>query len=396
MNKSTRIALINPESQFLIDQGVMPPLGLWYIMSSLKKNGYKNVEFFDLGLGDIIPDGFDLYAVSATTPQWKVALELLPEISKKGITIIGGSHVTLKRQDGIDSGYDFIFIGEGEHLNTYLSLKSKERVIVADKIKDLNNIPFPDRTNIARYSYLINGIEATTMMTSRGCPFNCAFCCKGVWGRTYRERSPDNVIEEVNILMDQYGYNAIMFFDDTFMVNIKRLEKLCKHFKKRNLTWRAFGRSDQLSLEIATMMKDSGCVEVGIGIETGSQRIANGINKNESVDVQKKAIANCKSVGLKVKAFMIIGLPGEDEESIKETERFVEETQPDDIDFSILSVLPGSDIYNHPEKYDIEFGEPTFYKGKPGEYNCQVRTSALSSEMIVEARERLFTKFKKQ
>jgi radical SAM superfamily enzyme YgiQ (UPF0313 family) len=180
-----------------------------------------------------------------------------------------------------------------------------------------------------------------------------------------------------------------MFYDETFMADKERLIRLCEEFKNRQLVWRALGRSDNADLDIYKLMKDSGCREIAIGIESGSQTILDNIHKHTTVEQNRHCIQLIHQAGLRVKAFMIVGLPGESWETISKTDKFLAETKPDALDISILSVYPGSAIYKHPQNYDVKFGKPTQYKGRQNAYLCNISTSFMTSEEILRAQEML-------
>jgi radical SAM superfamily enzyme YgiQ (UPF0313 family) len=397
MDINTKIALINPPSPFLIEQNVMPPLGLWYIKSSLEADGFKNVDIYDLGIEDQkIPDEYDVYGITATSPQWSEAVALAQEFrSRQAVLMVGGAHVGNVPEDGVVAGFDYVIVGEGEKAIQNIETGKSLQIIRMPRHHHLDDLPFPDRSQTWLYSYYIGAYPATTMMTSRGCPFSCSFCCKGIWGKKYTERSAENVLLEVDYLMQGYSYEAIMFFDDTFTINKNRLKELCQGFDLRGLIWRSFTRANQLDYDTAKRMADSGCYEIGVGVETGSEAIALSIQKGETIKEQRRGLLEAKRAGLRVKVFIIVGLPGESWETIQETEKFLNEIQPDDLDISILSVYAGSDIFKNPTKYDITFGEPTFYKGKPHDYECNVSTSLMTGREIIQARENLYDKFKK-
>jgi radical SAM superfamily enzyme YgiQ (UPF0313 family) len=137
-------------------------------------------------------------------------------------------------------------------------------------------------------------------------------------------------------------------------------------------------------------MHDSGCFEAAIGIESGSQKILDIVNKGEKVELHMEAVKNCHKAGIRIKGFFIIGLPGENEESISKTAAFLEEAELDDVDFSVYSPFPGSYIYNNREKFDISFQddyEASWYKGKPGSYKSLVSTSGFLADDIVKIRD---------
>jgi len=406
-----QVLLVNPPSEFLIDENVFPTLGLLYLSSYIKNAGYKDVSLLDLNGNHYLPDSIDADIVGfySNTPQFPVVLELnkkIKSINKNKLAkyVIGGPHVSGRPQDAIDY-FNYVVVGEGEKafLDIVRSIDSgkpvEEGIKRYEYMKDIDSIPFPDRDliDIHNYKYIINGLNATTVITSRGCPYRCAFCANNAWGKTIRLRSPENVIEEIKILKNKYGYNAFMFFDDTMTVNKKRMMSICNMIKDLNIIYRCFIRSDTVNREVLIKMKESGCVEVGLGIESGSPRILKIVDKGEKVEQHMQAIRLCREVGIRVKGFFILGLPGENEESIKETTDFLEECNVDDFDITIFTPYPGSIIYQNKEKYDIKFDgdyEDYWYKGKPGHYKSVISTSSLSSEDIVSRRDEIEKRFR--
>ena len=386
-----KVALLVPESPFLIRSDVMPPLGIWYLSAILKQAGHK-VDIFDLGLRDPILSGYDVYGVTGTSAQIRQIERIAYWIRNRPFTVIGGPHATLMPEEMLKLGFDSVVCGEGEEVIKEVIETPWTGVIRTKRIEDIDNL-FPDRSQQSRYHYQINGLPATTMMTSRGCPYNCAFCSKDVWGRKYVARSVESVVEELDVIAKDY--RAIMFYDDTFMIGKERLWSICVELAKRGLTWRAFDRSDEATLDTLRMMKECGCAEIGVGIETGSQQILENINKRETLDDHRNCIRWAHEAGLQVKGFVVVGLPGESWQTVRETDKFLDEVGLDDVDISILSVYAGSDIYKNPEKYDLKFGQPVFYKGKPGEYRCEVETSRMTSYEIKAARDYLHRHHKK-
>jgi radical SAM superfamily enzyme YgiQ (UPF0313 family) len=124
-------------------------------------------------------------------------------------------------------------------------------------------------------------------------------------------------------------------------------------------------------------------------VESGSQKILDGIRKQETVDDNRQAVLMMRKAGIRSKVSVIVGLPGESWETVEETRKFIEETQPDELDVGILQVYKGTDIWKNPQNYELTFSEPTFYKGRPGEYQCKVSTPYMTSEELISARELL-------
>jgi len=231
---------------------------------------------------------------------------------------------------------------------------------------------------------------ATTMMTSQGCPFHCAFCAKNY--STVRLRSTEKVIEEIRQIHDDYGYEAIAFPEDVFILDRKRTEEICQELLRLGMIYRCLGRADMIvkyGTDFVDMLADTGCVDLSIGVESGSDTILKNIHKGENISTMKKAIKMIKDAGIRVKGFFIVGLPGESPKTLDETWKFLEEVQLDNADFKVFQPYPGTPIWNHRDKYDIEWDdmeeENMFYKGRLGDYRGSIRTSSLTTEQIVEA-----------
>jgi anaerobic magnesium-protoporphyrin IX monomethyl ester cyclase len=378
------INFVNVRSPFLTDDGIMPPLGLFYLISVLKKAGIDS-QIIDLGLGEMIPDG--PIFITGTTPQHNEMLK-----AKRNYTAIGGPHASINYEK-LSKQFELVVVGEGEEVIEKIVKEMPTGIIHAPRIKNLDNLPFPDRTTAHKYNWKINGKKATTLVTSRGCTGRCSFCCKAVMNKGIYLRSVQNIIDEL-VVIKHFGFEAVMFYDDSIAINKERLINLCKSIKRLGFVWRCFVRSDQMSEELFQRMAEAGCYEVLIGIESGSNRILKNICKNETVEQHKNAVKWAKMAGIKVKALMIAGLPGENWESIEESKNFIKEAKPDSLDVTILSVYPGCDIHTNPQKYDIQFTDPTWYKGRQGEYQSTVKTSFMTEKEIVEARNVLWETFK--
>ncbi len=409
-----KVTLINPPSPFLLDERVFPAIGVLYVGAVLESKGHE-VRMIDLSgmqrekwpsLLKTASEQVDLWGITFTTSQFPYAVSIRDAIKKidgEAKVIAGGAHST-SDPESCTPYFDSVVAGEGEIaiLKIIQNMENMPRIVQTPSIQNLDEIPFPARhlIDMKSYHYTIDGKKATNILTSRGCPYSCAFCCK-TWGKQIRFRGPDNVISEVNMLKEKYGFGGIMMFDDEMLINWERDEKIFDRLGKLDLVWRCFTRANFVDEAKAKKMADCGCKEVLIGVESGSDRILKNVNKGTTKEMNKSAIAIFKKYGIRVKAAIIIGLPGESIETIKETDSFLEETQPDDVDFSILMVYPKSDIYERPEKYDVKFEkidyarDSAFFKTKPGDYKSKISTSRLSAVDILRERDRLEEKFKK-
>lgn len=360
-----RVCLVRCPSPFLIDDKVFPPLGLMAVGTIMKENG--NEVYLHDGSMDNVPMDYECYGFGPTTPEYPYALEMKDRIKKntKAKVIIGGPHATVATKQCISDGFDYVTAGSFE------------------------DYPMIDRTlvNIKDYKYFINGELATTVVTSLGCPYKCAFCCKVYSGFKMRDRK--DVTEEIEYLHHDFGYNGIMFFDDIFIMDKLRTAEICSCLKKLGISWRCFARADLIVKHgeyFTKMMGDSGCWEVGMGIESGSDTVLKNIGKGENIATIKTAVKMLKKEKIRVKGFFILGLPGESRETIQETNDFLEEMQLDDVDIRIYQPYPGTQIWDNRERYDLKWErlplDKSFYKGRPGEYYGNVSTSSMTNQEI--------------
>lgn len=394
------ITLIFPPSPFLIDDMVMPPLGLLYLSSVLKEGGI-HVKIIDLSHNAKLPQiNTKLVGISTTTPQYPYALDILKRLKKDDhIVAIGGPHSSGLPEVCLEDGFDYVIVGEGERAIFELLDLPSQRIIKSEYIEDIDSIPFPDRdaVDIRAYKYTIDGVSASTIITSRGCPYSCAFCGNSVWGRMTRLRSPENIFREVEQLKKKYGFGAVMFFDDIFTLNKDRVLEICDRLRELKINLRAFARADTIDAEIAEALYEAGCREVGIGAESGSRIILDISMKGITVEQNTRAVDICREHGMRVKLFMIIGLPGETKETVEETKRWLEKVRPDDFDLTVFVPLPTSKIYNNPNSYGCHFHldySKAWFKGIDGKYESLVSTNALSSEEIVKYRDMIYRELK--
>lgn len=390
------IVLVNPPSPFLKDHLVMPPLGLMYLSSYLKSKNI-GVTIHDLASSDNKINKIqevDIMAFTATTPQYPYTLKAMKSLNCETIKVIGGPHVSSIGNCNSD-GFDISVIGEGELAlsQIVMSKNISNSILVGSPVINLDNLPFPDRewNGFEKYHYKFKDYNATTAMTSRGCPYNCGFCFN-MFGNNVRFMSPEKVIEEAKII-SKLGFDMIQYYDDTFTIIKHRVKKISNGIKKLNIKYRCFIRANTVNKELLYTLRHTGCIEVGMGVESGSQKIINNINKQITIEQCKNVINYCHKIGLSIKIFLMIGLPYESKETVNQTIDFLKETKPDDFDYSIYTPFPHTDIWNNKDKYDINFNKnrldylKMFYKGVSGNYTSQVSTSNLSSEEIEKLRD---------
>jgi radical SAM superfamily enzyme YgiQ (UPF0313 family) len=305
--------------------------------------------------------------------------EITKSIKPDCITVFGGIHPTIFPEDVLNNKYvDVVCVGEGETtmlellqtmhkgegLNKVAGILYKEKgKIIKNQarplIQDLDDVPFPARDLLPMNDYLFTNVgrvgwelpsPSTSMITSRGCPFQCTFCSSHLtFGRKVRYRSPKNVVDEIEHLVNKYKVKGISFVDDTFTLNSKRTSAICSEIISRgiNVQWMCMGRVDTTSKELLEDMKKAGCISIGYGIESGSQHVLDEyIKKNISLEAAQKAIKITKEVGLTSVAYFMIGTPGETMGDINKTIEFAKKLNPDAVNFSITIPMPGTEMFD--------------------------------------------------
>ena len=340
----------------------VPPLGLAYIAAVLEKEGFGNIRIVDMkaekiGFGELRDIIFNfkpkILGVSLATGQVSSGTKLIKiakEIDKDIICMIGGPHPSALPEKTLEeTDADVCIFGEGElttlefvkavyegkELDGIRGLAFKKNGAIKKNppralISNLDDIPFPARHLIlstAEYSKdsetALTSIHAT-MMTSRGCPFRCAFCDKSVFGRSFRYRSAKNVVDEIETLVKSYNVQSIRFFDDILTAIPKRVKEICDELIKRNLKikWSCEARVNTVNPEMLKMMKNAGCTEMHFGIESGDQKILDLQQKDITLDQAREAVKWTNEAGIESRGYFIIGLPGDTKKTINETIQF--------------------------------------------------------------------------
>ncbi len=395
-----RILLVSPESSLWSSRKHIP-LGLGYLGAVLEHEGHQ-VQLWDGAIEDgplsalLDTERFDLVGVTSTTPLIHEAWEAALEARERGaITILGGPHPTLMPAESLEQPQvDFVARGEAEdtivevaralerdrgHLDPAtgvrqfpaptwsqiagLSLRDGKGAIVHNDPRpprrDLDNLPFPAHHlyKVERYTNLqplTDGLapnaRAYTIITSRGCPYQCIYCSKAVTGNTWRPRSPENVVAEWRKLVVDLGATEIGVTDDVMTLDVERAKAICRLLIAERLNkvpWITIHgiRADNTDLELFQLMKEAGCKRVGFGVESGNQRVLDIMKKNQSIDKVRQAFRNASAAGLETIGFFIFGLPGENEATMDDTIKVALELDPDLANFMIAAPFPGTELY---------------------------------------------------
>ena len=303
----------------------------------------------------------DMVGISATTPSYPSAVSILKEVKKlKNIpVIIGGSHVSFKPDDTLRDGFDIVIRGEGgdtfkeilsssslsdlEKIKGISFLKDKKIIHAPDRemTEDLDSLPLP-----AYKKFPLEKYEILSIITSRGCPYRCAYCCASkFWKNRIRFRSIENVVQELKIIKS-LGVKRIKFHDSTFTFDKKRVIELCKRMKEEGLTfkWSCETRADNLDEELLKIMKDAGCILICIGVDSVCYEVLDAIKRNISLEKIKETFLLAGKIGIRTRAYITFGLPEETEKSVLSTIAFLKETRPNQIMLSLATAYPGTDL----------------------------------------------------
>jgi anaerobic magnesium-protoporphyrin IX monomethyl ester cyclase len=290
-------------------------------------------------------------------------------INKKIFIVLGGPHAHLYPKETVAlNGIDFVIKGEGEV--PFLSLlealegrgnlsqirglvyKNGKEIIdnpVSDFIEDLDKLPYPERKllPVEKYNSILGGGHVvTTMFTSRGCPFQCAFCDRPHLGKRFRMRSPKNVVDEMEECL-KLGIEEILIYDDTFTVNKQRALDICGEIIKRGLkfVWDIRARVDTIDEETLAALKKAGCQRIHFGVESGTEKILRALNKGITLNQIEKAFRLARAKGIDTLAYFMIGAPTETREDIYQTIKFAKKIKPDYVHITILTPYPATIIY---------------------------------------------------
>lgn len=307
-----------------------PPLGMLYLCSALENIGCEvEVKYFDENTKIEDTPNADVFAYSiSSTASYPTYLQLSERLKGKATyNIAGNTHATIFPEQVLKQmNLDAVFIGEGEETVTnWIKNNCQEKGIIKGERVNIEKLPFPARHLIPDDKiYMNNRVggkskNSISMISSRGCVFDCKFCAIQNRGKV-KFRSLQNFEEEVEYILKRYPKcDGITLLDETFTLNTKHAIGIAKVFKKYGLKWECNSRVDTVNDETIKALKDSNCQEIRLGIESGSQRIVNNMNKGINLEEAKSVIKKLHESGIPVKLYIMHGYPGENIETSLET-----------------------------------------------------------------------------
>jgi anaerobic magnesium-protoporphyrin IX monomethyl ester cyclase len=456
-----KVTLIIPPSAFLLDERVFVSLGILRVAAALEAQGVL-VGVLDLsGVAnylDAVTSHFSSSAcaeenwvgITCTTPQLPAAVQIarcIRTVAPDKRIVLGGPHVTLvysarkiEFQNAVTDGratracrtlesiFDHLVSGDGELACFELfrpdcpkfidADDNKGQLFMSSKTYEATSRPARHLVDLDSYHYTIEGSRATSLIAQLGCPFHCGFCggrnSKSL--RLIRTRSTESIIAELRYLYETYGYTGFMFYDDELNVSKSLVELLNRiHALQQELGvefhLRGFVKSELFNEAQAEAMVRAGFRWLLCGFEGANARILDNIEKIATVEDNTNAVRIAQKYGLKVKALMSVGHPGESRQSILDVRDWLIDMKVDDFDCTVITTYPGTPYYDlavptdtakgiwtytHKEgdrlhSFDLDYTvTPDYYKGDPnGGYRAYVFTDHLAPEEIVQLRDQV-------
>lgn len=396
------------------EQAVMkpyPPLGLLYLSSFLKQNGFA-VEIFDgtfatkkqfsVLLQQKKPKLVGLYANLMT--KFNVLEMIRQAKAQNAIVIVGGPDPPYYAEEYLRFGAEVVVMGEGEEtLQELIPILGQERfdqlarvagIVYKDEhgqvqrtparalLPNLDLLPLPDRAAIDLHKYVEtwrthHGQGMISLITSRGCPYSCTWCSHSVYGKTLRKRSPKLVAEEVKLLHEEYRPDMLWYADDVFNINHKWLFDYAAELMRRKLElpFECICRADRLNEEVVAVLKVMGCVRMWIGSESGSQRLLDLMQRGVKTEHVQAMTRLAKSYGIETGMFLMWGFEDENEDDIAQTIAHVKKANPDVLLTTVSYPIKGTEYYRRMEERQLVRGRRAWEQSNDRDFRIAGRHS---------------------
>ena len=375
-----KIALVNPNQSAAYSQ---PPLGLALIAAVLEREGYQ-VTVLDANALNLQPEAVvplvsnaDIIGLTAMTPTINTAIAIARHLKKAYPDlpiVLGGAHATLLPEETLATALEIDIIVRGEGEGTIIELLPalegknplneiagisyrKDGEVVSNparsKMVDLDSLPFLAYHLLPWQRYkphppLGRALPFAVIVTSRGCPYRCAYCSKPVFGNKFRAQTPERVVEELAYYQDRLGIKEFAFYDDVFTLDKQRAHAIAEEIIKKELKihWTCETRVNLVDRELLRHLKQAGCYSIAYGIESGSPEILRALDKDITLEQAAEAVRLSRAAGLQTIGYFMIGSPGESPETIKQTIQFAKKLKLDFAQFAVTTPFPKTKLYD--------------------------------------------------
>jgi radical SAM superfamily enzyme YgiQ (UPF0313 family) len=402
-----------------LEENPIPPLSLSYLAAVLQKEDIE-VDILDLlvaknsasnireKLAEYQPQLVGATCVTLNYPIAARNLKTCKDFDPRIVTVLGGPHASFALKETLLRApwIDVLVVGEGERTLVELvkalerdhdfrqvagiAFREDNRVVKTEPrplIEDLDEIPFPARHLLPLSKYRAIGAPCT-VITSRGCPYKCIFCSgPRLFGRRVRFRHPRLVVDEIEYIHKELGFEKLNIVDDTFTLNHRHAREVCEEIMRRDLKfeWNIFARADTVTEDLLKIMREAGCAWLLYGVESASPEILKTIKKGTTPDKVRRGVKLATEAGIKVFDSFIFGLPGESPETARQSLAFAKELDSAygaKYGFHLLSPLPGTELYEKPEEYGLRILSRNWAKYDANEPITE--TASMSPKMVLE------------
>ena len=367
-----------------LEQKIMrpyPPLGILYIASHLEKAGFEVDVFdstfrsgqdFESELDRRKPPIVGLYANLMTRRR---VLGMIEACRRRGIfVVVGGPDPAGYSAEYLEHGADVVVVGEGEltmeelipkvlaggavdwpSIAGTVTLGEDGELVHAparEQIKDLDAQPFPARHKIDMQRYVdvwreFHGRGSVSLITARGCPYKCTWCSHGVYGYSHRRRSPENVVDEIEHIVETYGPDMVWYADDVFTIHPGWMKKYAAELERRGLKmpFETISREDRLNESMVQILADMGCYRLWIGSESGSQKILDAMQRRTDAARVREMVRLLQRHDIEAGMFIMLGYDGEEEEDLVETVEHLKQAPPDQFLTTVAYPIKGTPYY---------------------------------------------------
>lgn len=369
-----RVGFVVPSGRFNHDPFRVHPLTIMYLLTILEKSFGDRLDLSLIDTRGIeerflpyhIPEK-DLYLYSPCTLDYNETVRIvtfLRIIYPQAQHVAGGVHVTIFPDDSAHV-FDAVAVGDGElsiqQIIKDVFARELKKIYRQEKDTDFNNSSFPSRKWLPKKAVvttgLLNGeyynLRATSILLSRGCPFTCHFCANLESGKI-QPRSPENIENEINYLKSEYQVEGLALKDDNGLpLGKSSAVPFLEAIGRTNVKWRGQSRAMGVLPEIAQLAKDAGCVDVAVGLESVSEQAISIMHKQIKLSKVRDFFTHINKIGIGLRVHIIVGLPGEPKDMVKQTIAFLEEFKISSVLAGILTPMPGSEFYSDPERFGM-------------------------------------------
>lgn len=372
-----KIGFIYLPHPYLNQPGAQAPIGLMYLAAVLEA-GYIQYEvdihnFTNLLTYEAIEKltKADVYGITTTSLELLQAnrfAHLIKEKFPNSKVILGGPGTY--SEEFVDWNIiDSICVGDGELAILTMLMDIKNNILqkkyIGDPVAHLDMIPFPSRHklhgaqggNIFAYNKNYKEGGSTVLVTSRGCPFKCAFCGSPFFtsqNEGIRARSPINIYQEIKQVIEKYNIRQFRISDELFLFDKSRVLKICDLIGPLDIVWRISTRVKPFDYDVVKAMYEAGCKEVSFGIESFDDDVLKMLKKGTTAKMNAEALEIADKVGMAARVLFMIGTPGQTSKTIPTNIKWLEEVPYNIIACTAFTPIPGSEIWACPERFDIE------------------------------------------